>query len=205
MSDIIGFYVPESDEFRRGCEEYDSKEKRGEVWFESSEHIKENWGNHHEMARGVSWIIRSWNHYYSNFDFEELVQCIAKNIEVLEEFRNRDILSFSESDTEKILILFDRFLEALKRTRDGAKSPVSVAKALSVLCPYFLPLWDSYIVEHYDCWYFSDSAAPRYTKFCKKMKLLAEKVISFPTQPDDRPLLKRIDEYNYSKYTKGWI
>lgn len=205
MCDLIDFYVPESDEFRRGCEEYDSKEKRGAVWFESSEYIKENWDNPREMATGVSLIIRSWNHYYSNFDFEELAQCIKRNMQVLDGSRNRDIISLLDSDTEKISILFDNFLEALKRTRDGAKSPVSVAKALSVLCPNFFPLWDSHIVEHYDCWYFSDSAAPRYIKFCKKMKLLAEKVSSFPTQPDDRPLLKRIDEYNYSKYTKGWI
>lgn len=205
MNDIIDFYVPHRDEFCRGCSEYNEKEKRGSVWFDASDQIRKNWGNSKEMAKGVSWLMRSWNRFYSNFDFDVLTECIKRNVETLEGFRNKDIQSFSGSDCEKISLLFDEFLHALRRSRDGAKSAVSVAKALSVLCPHFFPLWDSHIVEHYDCWYFPETAAPRYIKFCNKMKLLAARVESFVPQPDDRSLLKRIDEYNYSKYTRGWI
>jgi hypothetical protein len=42
-------------------------------------------------------------------------------------------------------------------------------------------------------------------RFCKKMKLLSEAVGHCVSDSDDRSLLKRIDEYNYAKYTMGWL
>jgi len=37
------------------------------------------------------------------------------------------------------------------------------------------------------------------------MKLLVERVRAFVPIEDDRPLLKRIDEFNISKYTIHWV
>ncbi len=47
--------------------------------------------------------------------------------------------------------------------------------------------------------------AKQYFDFCKKMQIMAEKVRSYVPIPDDRSLLKRIDEFNYAKYTMHWI
>jgi len=61
------------------------------------------------------------------------------------------------------------------------------------------------ITYRYSCSYLSDIADDPYFRFCKKMKIIAEKAREFVPDPDDRALLKRIDEYNYSKYTIHWI
>jgi len=157
------------------------------------------------MVEGVSKLIRSWNRFFANFNFEDLVNCIIENQKSLNEFRQREIFSLSEIDNEKIKGLFNHFLNGLKRVKDNVKSPVSVAKAINLLCPDFLPLWDSNIAIVYDCFYFAPLAASPYIRFCYKTKLLADKVKNYAPSPDDRSLLKRIDEYNYSKYSMGWI
>ena len=209
MSDTMGnnpdFYIPTREEFCRGYEIYNEREKRGFVYFEALELVSEGWGNYQLMAKGIQRLIRSWNRFYSNFSFSDLVHCLENNIEILETYRNRDIINLSEDDDENVRELFKQMLKALRRERDGALSPVSVAKAFGILAPNFLPIWDSNIAFKYDCLYLSDMADMPYVRFCHKMKLMAENVKYFVPSQDDRALLKRIDEYNYSKYTMYWI
>jgi len=47
--------------------------------------------------------------------------------------------------------------------------------------------------------------AHNYVAFCWQMKELAAAVKGYQPDRDDRSLLKRIDEFNYSLYTKRWI
>ena len=208
MEDLIDFYVPTREEFLKGCEVYNHRETRGADYFCAIEIISDNWGYPVRMAAGVATLISSWNPRYSNFNLDELADCLELNMSILENYRNKDILIFSNSEADCIKKLFNEFLEALKRRGDGKKSPVSVAKALNPLVPTFLPLWDSSISEAYHCGYSgygSENAASIYLKFCEKMKLMAEQVKDYVSKPDDRSLLKRIDEYSYSKYTKAWV
>jgi len=205
MNQKINFHIPNCKEFRKGYEIYKRKEKRGFVYFEATSMISKNWGNATKMAEGISRLIRSWNRFFANFDFDELVKCLDKNMKTLNRFRNRNIASFSNKDEKIIEDLFNQFLVSLRRTLDNVESPVSVAKALNPLCQNFFPIWDSSISIAYGCLYIGGFAASPYISFCKKMKLLARKVKLCVPNPDDRSLLKRIDEYNYSKYTMFWI
>lgn len=207
MNNEIDFHVPDLEEFRRGYELFNERGPQGidNIWFEALSIVQDNWGNSSEMTRGISRLIRAWNRFYANFDLESMKGCIDRNLGALNNFRNRDINSLSEEDIPSIRNLFNDFLISLQRTRDNRKSPVSVAKALSLIAPNFFPLWDSKIAFSYGCFYFSDSADEPYVKFCFKMKLFAERVRNFVPIQDDRPLLKRIDEYNISKYTTRWI
>jgi len=198
------FHVPNCEEFQTGYESY-KRENKGPIYFDALNIITENWGNAEGMAKGINRIVRGWNRFYANFDFDSLVKCIEINFAELNQFKNRDIETLSDDDTDVIKNLFIQFNEALKRTKDGAKSPVSVAKALSPLAPQFFPLWDSNIASEYDCWYSSDTDGGPYVRFCGKMKLMSEAVGHCVPDNDDRSLLKRIDEYNYSKYTMGWL
>ncbi len=158
------------------------------------------------MAQGIQRLIRAWNRFYANFDLEELSRCLNRNMTILTEFNNRNISTLADSDSDTIRNLFNQFLDALKRTLDNQRSPVSVAKALSLLAPHLFPLWNFNIAFAYQCFYFdADIAADSYIRFCHKMKLLSERVQHCVPNPDDRSLLKRIDEYNYSKYTMYWI
>lgn len=207
MNHEIDFHVPNEEEFVRGYELFNQRGPQGidNIWFEALSIVQDNWGNPAEMTRGISRLIRAWNRFYANFDLEAMSGCIDRNLAVLNQFRNRNINSLSEVDIPPIRNLFNDFLVSLRRVRDNRKSPVSVAKALSLIAPNFFPLWDSNIALAYGCFYFSDSADEPYIKFCHKMKLLADIVRNFVPEQDDRPLLKRIDEYNISKYTIHWI
>jgi hypothetical protein len=198
-------HIPSQEEFCRGYEAYNQKERRGRVYFEALETVTENWGDAEVMARGVQRLIRSWNRFYANFSFLDLTHFIGDNINELSAYKDKHILALSEADEDGISQLFQKLLQALKRESDGALSPVSVAKAFGLLTPNFLPIWDSTIAYSYDCMYFSDMAKSPYLRFCHKMKLLSQKVHHYVPQPDDRSLLKRIDEYNYAKYTMRWI
>jgi hypothetical protein len=205
MTEGLDIYIPSEEEFCKGYEAYNQNERRGPVYFEALGTVTENWGDAEVMARGVQRLIRSWNRFYANFNFSDLTHFMADNIEELNAYRDRHILALSEADNDAIYGLFHKLLQALKRERDGALSPVSVAKAFGLLTPAFLPIWDSTIAYRYDCMYFSDMAESPYLRFCHKMKRLSERVQHYVPRPDDRALLKRIDEYNYAKYTMGWI
>jgi hypothetical protein len=205
MAEQIDFHIPDCDEFREGYEKYNQLEKFGPIYFEVLKIVSDNWGDPTAMARGIERLIRGWNRFYAHFDFSKLADCINRDLDVLSQLRTRDIGSFTDSDESTVQTLFNDFLEALRRKDDNVASAVSVAKALSPLATKFLPLWDSKIAPAYGCFYLADSADTSYINFCKKMKLLAEKVADCVPHPDDRSLLKRIDEYNYSKHTKHWI
>lgn len=205
MIDDLNLYIPSQEEFRNGYEAYNERERRGFVYFEALEIVTENWGNSELMARGVQRLVRSWNRFYTNFSLSSLTHFMDDNIEHLNTYKGKHILDLSEADDDHIRQLFQKLLQALKREADGRLSPVSVAKAFGLLAPNFLPIWDSTIAYRYDCWYFSDTDGSPYLRFCYKMKLLSERVRGYVLQPDDRALLKRIDEYNYAKYTMGWI
>ncbi len=205
MNGDIDFYIPGYDEFHKGYETYNQRERRGPIYFEALAVVSQHWGTPSDMARGVRIIIRGWNYLYSNFDFDELIKCIEGNWPTLNKLKDRNIEALSEIDGDPIKNVFNQFNQALKRKVDNRKSPVSVAKALGLLAPDFLPIWDSNIAFEYNCSYFSDSADDPYLRFCKKMKIMAGRVREFAPDPDDRSLLKRIDEYNYSKYTMHWI
>ena len=201
--------IPDPEEFCRGLEAYERNERRGCVYFEALNQVSQFWGNPDGMAQGISALIRSWNRFYANFDFDRLVNCIDIILPLINEFRDRDIDSLSNGDSEKIKQIFNQFLNALKRRSDGQGSAVSVAKAFGLLAPNFLPIWDSTIAWRYGClYYIVEAAPPKYVTFCWKMKGISEKVKDYECVRNPNPnrsLLKMIDEYNYSKFTGEWI
>jgi hypothetical protein len=197
-------YVPDCHEFVRGYQLYNERECRGPIWFEAFAIVRDHWGDSRLMSKGVGIIIRGWNRFYAGFDADALTTTIETNLNTLGSLCTRDINSYAPDDRTTLLLLFNAFQEALKRNRDNRISPVSVGKALSLFAPSFFPLWDSNIAYAYHCAY-AYRGGKEYLSFMDRMKLLAESVEKCVPKNDDRPLLKRIDEYNYSKYTKHWI
>lgn len=64
---------------------------------------------------GVLLLTRNQAFYrYGIFNFNKLEKCITDNIQKIENFRNRDLLSLSNSDEEDITDLFNKFLKALQ-------------------------------------------------------------------------------------------
>ena len=103
--------------------------------------------------------------------------------------------------------LFGEFLVALviaNGKSKGKRSPVAVAKALHLLAPDFFSLWDKNIALACGCDY-SVMASDKYISFMKLSQTIVRNLHSRIVPPVGKTLLKLIDEYSYTKYTKGWI
>lgn len=148
--------------------------------------------------------MEGFGRFYAGYDDEALADAINSNLRTLDKFRTREITSFVKEDKANLFEIFERFQDALKRTNDERISPVSAAKALSLFAPHFLPIWDSNIAFAYGFVYVY-GGSNQYLGFMACMKLLAEHVSVCVQMDDDRPLLKRIDEFNYAKYTMHWV
>ena len=169
------------------------------------------WGQPSRMADSLGVLLLTWNqafYRYGLFDFQQLENCLAANQSTLNLFRSRNIVSYSPDEAPTIRALFDQFLNALRiceGTKKGVSSPVAVAKALHLLAPSFFPLWDAEIAKGYGCRY-GNRAAETYISFLLKMKRFAERLQTpIDGQLMEKPLLKLIDEYNYARFTKGWV
>ena len=120
--------------------------------------------------------------------------------------------SKSDSNKDYIVIYISKIrssrVKILKSLRLIKRSPVAVAKTLHLLAPKFFPIWDNKIAKGYGCNY-SKNPEENYLSFCKKIKQVAEIVKNFklkdPIKTKNESIVKLIDEYNYSKYTKGWL
>ncbi len=171
--------------------------------------IKENWGNFTDMTDGLGVLLLTWNqafYRYGFFNFDDLEQCLVKHFDKLTILRNREITTLSESDEKLLRLIFLDFLVALQieeGTKKGSRSPVSVAKTLHLLAPSFFPIWDDKIARAYHCHYSNDPAG-KYLKFSRISKQQVEQLKTEVINPK-KPILKLLDEYNYSKYTKKWI
>ncbi|MBM3749473.1 MAG: hypothetical protein FJW34_27255 [Acidobacteria bacterium] len=122
---------------------------------------------------------------------------------MLDALRFRTIQSLSKEDEPTIRDLFWAFTRALRGGKGGtAESTVATARALHLLAPGLLPLWDNAIAGAYGhvlMW------ADDYLAFCWQMKDLGEAVADYVDAPDECTLLKRIDEFNYAVYTGRWV
>jgi hypothetical protein len=206
-------HIPSEEEFIRGIETFERHEKRDAMYKVATFLVLQFWGKPSEMADGLGVLLLTWNqafYRYGGFDFDKLEKCIEENLERLESFRERNITTLSENDEQDIERIFNEFMESLQIAsgrRQGDKSPVAVAKALHLLAPNFFPLWDYQIARAYGCNY-NNNPAERYIQFMKVMKEFYEQIRNYnipPKYSKDKTLLKLIDEYNYSKYTKKWI
>lgn len=144
---------------------------------------------------------------YGLFDYDRLEACIAKHEKILKDFRDRDILAYDPaSDDRNVKVVFNDFLKALAAAsgkRKGRSSPVAVTKGLHLLAPGFFPLWDKRISVAYG-YNYSKNAAEQYVEFMAVTKEIAENLDDY-VHDGPQTLLKLIDEYNYSRHTRGWI
>ncbi|MBA7570192.1 hypothetical protein ES695_00345 [Candidatus Atribacteria bacterium 1244-E10-H5-B2] len=201
-------YIPSQKEFLQGIKEFERREPRDAIYEVSSFFIPYFWKDLYNMAIGTGAFLLSWNqafYRFGSFDFDKLERCIGANLFKLSSFRKRCITSLSESDEKDIKRLFREFLEALQidsGKMKGRKSPVSVSKALHILAPGFSPIWDYKIARAYGYDYYK-SPDEKYILFCRTIRIFANRVKVY-VAPSDKTLVKRIDEYNFEKYTREW-
>jgi hypothetical protein len=204
-------HIPTLREFSRGCKAFQTHEHRDAMYKTASFLVEHFWGKPRQIADGLGVLLLTWNqafYRYGPFSFDQLERCIKRNSDALGRFRPRHILDFVARDATSIRYLFREFLAALAIAdgpRKGVRSPVAASKALHLMAPSFFPLWDDKISRSYRCHY-SKNPDEKYVLFFLKMRSFAAALPrSMSGGLREKTLLKLIDEYNYAKYTKGWI
>ena len=154
------------------------------------------------VAEALAVLLQTWNrmfYQYRGFDsqhFADIERLISTHHSALDTFRQRSIETFNHEDESKVMRLFQDFEEVL--------GPVGAAKCLHLLAPRFFPLWDRAIAQAYDLPLRQKGRnADRYCRFMQIVKVQVQGLGG--EQTIGRNPLKAIDEYNYCKYTKGWI
>ena len=201
--------IPTEKEFIEGIEAFHRNEARQSAYDVSMYYLEKHWGDPEEMAKAIEVLLLSWNkmfYKYHSFDINKLKETLHENMDIINNFRKRDISTFKDEDKEKIKILFHDLLESLKIKRDQKRPMVSVVKALHMLAPNFFPLLDQEIAKNYEIDY-HENPEESYLKFMEITKEMIERIRNYkiPEKYRNETLLKLIDEYNYSKFTKRWI
>jgi hypothetical protein len=168
--------------------------------------LTNRWGHIAEMVDALTVLLVTWNRSFYGprglFDQTALKRWLNSHLEVLTFLRNRQIATLSHADESVMTDLFDTLLvvtEVASGRHRGAKSPVSVAKSLHLLAPDFLPPWDGAMADGYGCPY-AKNPSEAYLRFCYAIRFKAGKLAS-KLPLSDKPLLKRIDEYNFVTFT----
>jgi hypothetical protein len=191
--------VPSKEEFLAAIAAYDGD---NHLYFEGLRKLQADWGNPTKMADAIWPWLRSWHapfYRWGEGDPNAIASCIRDHLQQLNAFRDRTIDTLSASDESAIQKLFWAFSRATTRrnSKGFQSSTVGAAKVLHILAPAFLPLWDTEISDHYGC--FQDAAG--YIRFGRTMKQFVAAAHAYLDRPDDRSILKRIDEFNYSSIT----
>ena len=200
----------------RAHETFLQAEPRDLMYKVSTRLIEDYWGNDEEISDALGVLLLTWNSAFYRFgrlNLDSIQDTLSKNKSILTEFRSKDITTYQEGGKCKIVNLYGQFLDSLgitgkagsKNEGKQSRSPVSVAKALHLLCPKFFPLWDNEIARGYGCkWPSSEKSFDYYWKF---LGLTAEQVRNLESdrksdfQYPNLSTLKLIDEYNYVHFT----
>lgn len=155
------------------------------------------------VAEALAVLLQTWNRvfyqFHRRFDeqhFADIERLIREHYSILIAFRQRSIEEFDQEEESEVKHVFKAFEEIL--------GPVGAAKCLHLLAPRFFPLWDRAIAEAYDLPL--GRIGTNADRYCRFMRIVKAQVQSLGgEQTIGRNPLKARDEYNYCKYTKGWM
>ena len=153
------------------------------------------------VTEALAVLLQTWNRAFYRFTpfdsqhFADLERVVTTNQRVLAALRERSIERFSSEDAATVERLFGDFEKVL--------GPVGAAKALHLLAPRFFPLWDRAIAKAYTLALRKRGKnAERYRQFMVITKRQYEALAR--EHSTGQNLLKLLDEYNYTHYTKHW-
>ena len=159
------------------------------------------------VAEALAVLLQTWNssfyRFHGKFDaqhFSKLDSLLSLHGPTLAILRQRTLESFSLEDKAMVVAIFTDF--------DRLLGAVGAAKALHLLAPQFLPLWDRRIAEAYGVGLKERGMnAPHYLRFMDITKGQCDALDGYHalSQAICRNPLKALDEYNYCKFGRGWM
>lgn len=154
------------------------------------------------VAEALAVLLQTWNkaHYqYRKFDadhFSDIEALLVRYRRNLARLRRKTIEDLAPQEKPGIVSMFESF--------EAVLGPVGAAKALHLLAPRLFPLWDRRIAEEYGVPLGkAGSNGDRYWRFTVISRDQCLRLRRHGRIQGN--LLKALDEYNYCKYTKGWL
>ena len=154
-------------------------------------------------TEALAGLLQTWNVAYYRYRPkllgtlpQDLAKLQTRHERELELFRVRSIEDFEREDRKMVLKVFNSF--------DRVLGPVGTAKALHLLAPEFFPLWDAKIARAYGLGQPKPGRnGQRYVRFMELMQGQCQRVGG--ERAIGRNPIKALDEFNYCRYTRGWI
>ena len=201
---LPAIYMPTAEELKEARRRFREYEPRDLFYRVASELIELALADKTRItvAEALAVLLQTWNEQYYQYrpftegHFCEIEKLIQAHMDQVLAFRSRSIDSVTEADLKTVESLFDSFEKVL--------GPVGAVKALHLLAPKFFPLWDRKIAKGYRCELNTVGAnGANYMAFF--LSTLQQVRSLLPAMRGESDLLKSIDEFNYCRYTKGWM
>jgi len=202
---MTGTHRPSRDDLARAHEAFLAHESRDLFYRAATALVRLAKEGSVDLTTGeaIAVLLRTWNKAYyqyhptSTADYAIIEDLVAKHSDWLDSVAQREIGSLTAADEEPVSTVFRDFESEL--------GPVGAAKALHLLGPRFMPLWDRAIAAEYigqlgragtNGW--------RYLQFmreCREQSIAA----GGNAAAANGNILKALDEYNYCVFSKHWI
>lgn len=154
------------------------------------------------VAEALAVLLQTWNrarYRYKKFDanhFSDIETLLRTHRNRLHSLRKRRIQTLTPDEKATMVSMFEAFEVVL--------GPVGTAKALHLLAPRLFPLWDRKIAAKYGVPLRKAGLnGERYWRFMLISQRQCRALRSDGSVWSDP--LKALDEYNYCRYTKGWL
>lgn len=154
------------------------------------------------MTEALAVLLQTWNKAYYQYHparaahFADIDDLVARHRGTIATFRKRSMAELGPEDRPKIERLFNDFESLL--------GPVGAAKALHLLAPRVFPLWDRAIAKAYGL-----ALGRRGTNATRYISFIATSLRQSNALGGEEGLgrnpLKALDEYNYCRFTRGWL
>lgn len=155
-----------------------------------------------KMSYALAALLLTWNQAYYRYHPElrrrlvgDLNVVLTKHRRVLSRFHETSIRSFGADNEDAARDVFESF--------DALLGPVGAAKALHLLAPRFFPLWDTKIANAFGFRPRRGRSADSYLDFMELVQTQCKRLGG--ERAIGRNPLKALDEFNYCRYTRGWL
>jgi hypothetical protein len=155
-----------------------------------------------KVSEALAVLLQTWDKaYYQHRSFDEQHML---DLDHLCESHETDVDLCRGMTLDELTPDDERFVRDIYGDFEGVLGPAGAAKALHLLAPAFFPLWDRAIAQACGlALQKTGSNSELYFRFMRLTQLQCRELRAAGAAGGD--LLKRIDEYNYCRYTKGWL
>jgi hypothetical protein len=151
-----------------------------------------------KVAEALAVLLQTWNknfyRFQEDFDarhFDEIEGLLRRYKEPLKAYRNQKIEELDDRAKPDVVSMFEEF--------EAVLGPVGSAKALHLLAPEMFPLWDQVIAIK--CGVRLGKRGKNGDRYWQFMERARRQCLQLRKEGATGSLLKRIDEYNYCRFT----